>query len=365
MKSYTNEPLVISMEVPNGNYEVTVSIKAHEDTVFSLLSQARRFIRNDVEIKANESMDITFNANVCDFHKDGADYTEVKTLDVFILCDGAVTATAAVSPVDVPTIYIAGDSTVTDQPAEYPYVPSETFCGWGQALQGLLKPGIAVSNHAQSGSCTLAFIGTNFNAFKDKIKKGDVLVCEFGHNDQKVKELDAFGGYAEKLRYFVSFAREKGAYVILNSPINRIIFEPDGTLKNLLGEYRNAVKSVADELDVPFIDMWARTTDYFVTAGPVKSWDFFRCKGEQRDYTHTNDIGGLMIAKMFAQEIKKNNVAPIAEFVDEDRIEIEQVYADKDDSFDNSQMLEHIKGIGLVNTPELSDIDADITGLQI
>ena len=135
MKSYTNEPLVISIEVPNGNYEVTVSIKAHEDTVFSLLSHARRFIRNDVEIKANESMDITFNANVCDFHKDGADYTEVKTLDVFILCDGAVTATAAVSPVDVPTIYIAGDSTVTDQPAEYPYVPSETFCGWGQALQ--------------------------------------------------------------------------------------------------------------------------------------------------------------------------------------------------------------------------------------
>jgi lysophospholipase L1-like esterase len=230
----------------------------------------------------------------------------VKTLDTYILCDGAVTATAMASPVDIPTIYIAGDSTVTDQIAEYPYVPKETFCGWGQALQGLLKPGIAVSNHAQSGSCTLAFIGTNWNAFKDKIKPGDVLVCEFGHNDQKIKELDAFGGYAEKLRYFVNYAKEKGAYPILNSPINRIIFEPDGTLKNLLGEYRNAVESVAKELDVPFIDMWARTTDYFVKAGPVKSWDFFRCKGEERDYTHTNDIGGTLIAKMFAQEIKKN-----------------------------------------------------------
>ena len=353
MKSYTNKPFLISTAVPNGNYEVTISIKAHENTVFSILSRARRFIRNDVEIQANESMEITFNANVCDFHKFGADYNEVKTIDTYILCDGSITATAAVSPVDVPTIYIAGDSTVTDQPAHYPYVPSETYCGWGQALQGLLKPGIAVSNHAQSGSYTLAFIHTNWTAFKDKIKKGDVLVCEFGHNDQKIKELDAFGGYAEKLRYFVNYAKEKGAYPILNSPINRIIFEPDGTLKNLLGDYRNAAKSVADELDVPFIDMWARTTDFFVTAGPAKSWNFFRCKGSQLDYEHPNDIGGLMIAKIFAQEVKKHNITPIAEFIDESRIGIEQVYADEGDSFDNSQILEDVKNIRLVNAPDI------------
>ena len=365
MNSYINEPLVISMPVPNGNYEVTLSITAHEDTVFSVLSQSRRFIRNDVEIKSGESMDIVFNANVCDIHMSGAEYHRVETLDVYILCDGAVTATAAVSPVDIPTIYIAGDSTVTDQPAEYPYVPTETFCGWGQVLQGLLKPGIAVSNHAQSGSCTMAFIETNWTAFKDRIKPGDVLVCEFGHNDQKVKDLDAFGGYAERLRYFVEYAREKGAYPILNSPINRIIFEPDGTLRNLLGEYRNAVKRVAEEMKVPFIDMWQRTTEYFETAGPVKSWDFFRCKDDQRDYTHTNDVGGVLIAKFFAQEIVKQKVEPVAEFVDTGRIETVQVVADEGDSFDNSEMTEHIKGIGLVNIPENGDIDADITGLQI
>lgn len=361
MENYTNEPLLISMEVPNGNYEVTVSVRAHENTVFSILSQARRFIANDVRINANESIDITFNANVCDFHKAGDDYTEVKTLDTYILCDGNVTATATASPVDIPTIYIAGDSTVADQPVEYPYVPSETYCGWGQTLQGLLKTGIAVSNHAQSGSCTAAFIDTNLNAFKNKIKKGDVLICEFGHNDQKVKGLDAFGGYAEKLRYFVRFAKEKGAYPILNSPINRIIFEPDGTLKNLLGEYRDAVKTVAEELDVPFVDMWTCTTDYFVKAGPVKSWDFFRCKDDARDYTHTNDIGAVLVAKMFMQEVRKFNIEPIAEFADESKIQIDRVYADENDKFDNSEILAHIKGIGLVNIPEISDIDADIT----
>jgi len=362
MIGYENEPLMISLRVPNGNYEVTVSVTAHEDTVFSIRTQTRRFVLTDEPIKAGETKDIVFDVNVCDYHMAGEEFHKVETLDVLLLCDGAVTATAAATPIDVPTIYIAGDSTVTDQPAEYPYVPSETYCGWGQVLPELLDPGITVSNHAQSGSSTAAFIGTNLNAFKDKIKKGNILICEFGHNDQKVKELDAYGGYAERLRYFVRLAREKGAYVILNSPINRIIFEKDGTLKNLLGEYRNAVRDVAKEMDVPFVDMWQLTTDYFEKAGPVKSWCFFRCKGEERDYTHTNDIGGSLIARMFAQEVVRQGIEPLASFIDEDRISIEQVVADEGDAFDNSAMTEHIKNIGLVNVPE--DLDADITGLR-
>ena len=362
MRGYENEPLMISLKVPNGNYEVTVSVTAHEDTVFSVRTQTRRFVATDEPIRAGETREIVFDVNVCDYHMDGEEYHSVETLDVLLLCDGAMTATAAATPADIPTIYIAGDSTVTDQPAEYPYVPSETYCGWGQALPELLKTGIAVSNHAQSGSCTAAFIGTNWEAFKDKIKEGDVLICEFGHNDQKVKELDAYGGYAERLRYFAGFARERGARVILNSPINRIIFEADGTLRNLLGEYRNAVRDTAAEMGVPFVDMWQRTTDYFVTAGPVKSWGFFRCKGEERDYTHTNDIGGSLIARMFAQEVIKQGIEPIAAFIDESRIAIEQVTADEGDEFDNSMVTEHIKNIGLVNVPE--DFDADITGLR-
>lgn len=360
MQSYENEPLLIEIPVPNGNYEITLTVKAEDDSSFSVLSQNRRFIVNDAPIKKGESRDIVFNANVCDYHKCGEEPVEEKSVRTYILCDGGITATAAVSPLEMPTIYIAGDSTVTDQPAEYPYVPSETYCGWGQALQSLLKTGIAVSNHAQSGSHTKDFLSANWTAFCDKIKAGDVLICEFGHNDQKVEELSAYGGYAQNLRYMAKYALERGAFPIINSPINRIIFDEDGSIRNLLGEYRNAAKSVAEELGIPFVDLWQRTTDYFTTAGAVKSWGFFRCKGEERDYTHTNDIGGIMIAKMFAQEVLKGDIAPLARFVKADALEFEQVYADEGDYFDNSQMKEHIKNIGLVNVP-LEDIDADIT----
>lgn len=356
-----NEPLLIQIPVPNGNYEVCVTVKAHEDTVFSLLSQSRRFMAQNIEIKKNSEMDITFIANVCDVHKRDAEYHNVENVSIYIMCDGDITATAAVSPITVPTIYIAGDSTVTDQPAEYPYNPLSTYCGWGQMFPQFLKNGIAVSNHAQSGSTTQDFKDINWTAFKDKIKEGDYLIVEFGHNDQKVDVLDAHGGYADNLRYYVNFAREHGATPILCSPINRIIFQEDGTLLNLLGEYRNAVKSVAEEMNVAFIDLWTRTTEYFETAGPVKSWGFFWGNGTDRDYTHTNDIGGNLIARFVAQEMIKQNV-PIADFIKKDMLHIEPVFADEGDKPDNAEELTHIKTIGLVNIPasELANLDNDI-----
>lgn len=359
---YTNEPLHISTPVPNGTYEVTLTITAHGDITFTILSQSRRFMVQDETMKKGEVRDFIFDVSVCDYHKNNEEYTEVKGVELYIMCDGDFSAVSAVSPVDVPVIYIAGDSTVTDQPAEYPYSPSSTYCGWGQMFPKLLNTGIAVENHAQSGSSTADFKNVNFTAFKDKIKKDDFLIVEFGHNDQKVDTLDAFGGYSENLRYFVNFAREKGAKPILVSPINRIIFKEDGSLLNLLGEYRNAVKKVCEEMNVPFIDLWTRTTEFFEASGPVKAWDYFWGNGTDRDYTHTNDIGGDIVSRLAADEIIKNNIQPIAELIKKDMKTVTVPKRSNDKAPHNSKELEHLKTIGLVNVP-LADLDKDITGI--
>ncbi len=364
--NYTNNPLHISTPVPNGTYEVTLTVTAHEDITLAVLSQSRRFMVQDTEMKKDESRDFTFNVSVCDYHKNNEEYTKVNGVELYILCEGDFSAVSAVSPVSIPVIYIAGDSTVTDQPAEYPYNPLSTYCGWGQMFPSLLNTGIAVENHAQSGSTTENFKRVNFTAFKDKIKEGDFLIVEFGHNDQKVKALDAFGGYSENLRYFVNFAREKGAKPILVSPINRIIFNEDGTLLNLLGEYRQAVKQVCEEMNVPFIDLWTRTTEFFEAAGPVKSWDYFWGSGDERDYTHTNDIGGNIVARLVSNEIIKSDVQPIADLIKKDMIHVEMPQRDKNTVSHNTKELEHLKTIGLVNIPngcELPDIDKDITNI--
>ena len=364
--NYEKEPLHISTSVPNGTYEVTVTVTAHEDIIFTILSQSRRFMAQDINLGKGESTDITFNVSVCDYHKNNEDYTNVNGVEIDIMCDGDFTALSAVSPVNIPTVYIAGDSTVTDQPAEYPYNATSTYCGWGQMFPQFLNAGIAVENHAQSGSTTEDFKNVNFTAFKDKIKKGDFLIIEFGHNDQKIDTLDAFGGYTENLKYFVNFVREKCANPIICSPINRIIFQEDGTLLNLLGDYRTAVKNVCDEMNVPFIDLWSRTTEFFEAAGAVKAWDYFWGNGTDRDYTHTNDIGGNIVARFVANEMIKNNVQPIADLIKKDMINVEMPKHDSSVKPQNSKEIEHLKTIGLVNVPkasELADLDKDITNI--
>ena len=91
----------------------------------------------------------------------------------------------------------------------------------------------------------------------------------------------------------------------------------------MLGDYRTAVKNVCDEMNVPFIDLWSRTTEFFEAAGAVKAWDYFWGNGTDRDYTHTNDIGGNIVARFVANEMIKNNVQPIADLIKKDMINVE------------------------------------------
>ena len=113
---------------------------------------------------------------------------------------------------------------------------------------------------------------------------------------------------------------------------------------------------------MPFIDLWARTTEFFEASGPVKAWDYFWGNGTDRDYTHTNDIGGDIVSRLAADEIIKNNIQPIAELIKKDMKTVTVPKRSNDKAPHNSKELEHLKTIGLVNVP-LADLDKDITGI--
>jgi hypothetical protein len=56
--------------------------------------------------------------------------------------------------IEVPTIYLLGDSTVCDQPLE-------PYNSWGQMLTRFFQPGIAIANHAESGEVAAQFSGAH------------------------------------------------------------------------------------------------------------------------------------------------------------------------------------------------------------
>jgi len=106
-------------------------------------------------------------------------------------------------------VFLAGDSTVTDQPGD----PGNS---WGQMLPRFFGPGVAIANRAESGETLKSFItGLRLDKVLSQIERGDYLFIQFGHNDQKQQwpqtYVNAFTTYKTYLKAYIAEARLRGA----------------------------------------------------------------------------------------------------------------------------------------------------------
>ena len=170
---------------------------------------------------------------------------------------------------EVPTIYIAGDSTSTDQ-------PREPFNSWGQMLTRFFKPEIAIANHGESGESLRGFLGENrWAKLLSVIRPGDYVLIQMGHNDQKEKGegVGAFTSYKSDLKRFVSDTRQHGATPVLVTSMNRLTFDAAGKITNSLGDYPEAVRQAAKEENVALIDLNAMSKLFYEALGPrTRTW---------------------------------------------------------------------------------------------
>ena len=91
----------------------------------------------------------------------------------------------------------------------------------------------------------------------EHLKKDDWVVIQFGHNDQKIKGEEPENGYTRRLNDWIDRIREKGAFVVLVTPVERRRFDEktgEHGPKTLEG-YADAMKAVAAAKNVPFIDL--------------------------------------------------------------------------------------------------------------
>jgi len=226
---------------------------------------------------------------------------------------------------DLPTVYIAGDSTSTDQ-------PSEPFNSWGQMLTRFLKPDIAVANHGESGESLRSFFGENrFDKVMSLIRPGDFLLIQMGHNDQKdtAPGAGAFTSYTEFLKKMVAAAREKGATPVVITPMNRLTFDADGKITNSLGDFPEAVRRVAAEDHVALIDLNAMSKPFYEALGPVEAHKAFAGK----DTTHHSNYGSYELAKCVVQGLIDAK-SPLARHVVADFKPFDPAHPDAPDQFD-------------------------------
>ena len=206
------------------------------------------------------------------------------------------------------TIFMIGDSTMANKPLE-----QEVECGWGQKLPEFVKEGIVVDNHAKNGRSSKSFLGEGlWEPVYNAIQPGDWVIIQFGHNDQKADEgrrTEPFTTYADNLRFYVNQTLEKGGNPILCTSIVRGKFE-DGVLQDTHGDYPKAAIQVAEEMNVPLLDLQKTTEKLVKELGSDNLKKFY----VPHDVTHLSPWGATQVAQMACEEIKRLNIG-LAEYL--------------------------------------------------
>ena len=183
-----------------------------------------------------------------------------------------------------------------------------------------VKPDVIISNHAKNGRSTKSFIDeSRLPAIYDQITEGDFLFIQFGHNDEKkadpARYTEPFSDYKINLGKFINVARNKKAFPVLITPLERRCFTVEGALgAGEHGDYVKAMKQTAEELNVPIIDLYSMSREALEKAGAEKSKEWYMHLPEGKypshpeglvDNTHLKYEGAVRYAECIAEGLRK------------------------------------------------------------
>jgi lysophospholipase L1-like esterase len=318
----TDSTFYVSVDVPEGVYRVRVNLGSDEmDTFTQVKAENRRWMTEVVAVPQGNRAFRTFLVHVRTKYLPSGDTVLINPREQGKwIWDGKLTLefngkAPAVREIevsrvrDVPTLFLAGNSTVVDE-------AHEPWSGWGQMITRFLKPEIAVANYAESGQAANTFVSSRrWAKIMTQMRPGDYVVIEFGHNDQKQKGegKGPYTSFTSDLKILVDQTRERGAIPILVTPMHRRFFEADGKVKNTHGEYPEAVRSLAKEENVFLIDLTACSAELYESWGEEGSKKAFvhypantfpGQKDALADNTHFNSYGAFEIARCVVQGMK-------------------------------------------------------------
>ena len=323
----SKQPFYFSVNLPEGNYNVTVTLgDAKGPSTTFLKAESRRLLLETTTTKPGQLLTQTFTINVKSRRINDTETVSLKPRELHKLdwddkltleFDGANPCLNALEIVPAPqavTVFLAGNSTVVNQ-------DDEPWAAWGQMLPRFLKPGVAVANHAESGLTLGSFLGSKRLAkVLSVMKPGDYLFIEFGHNDQKDKgENDgAYKSYSERLHLFVQETKKKGGIPVIVTSTSRRSFGAAGKIENSLGDFPEAARKAAQAEGVALIDLNAMSAKLYDALGVEESKKAFvhypanTYPGQTQpltDNTHFNPYGAYELAKCVVEGIKANKLS--------------------------------------------------------
>lgn len=319
-------PFYFSVEVPEGTYEVELILGARDQaSETTVKAESRRIMLFKEKVRKGKTIKKTITVNVRSTKINDNSSINLKERELYYFnWDKLLTLEfsgerPAIQSISIKpkqkytTVFLAGNSTVTDQ--DY-----EPWASWGQMITRYFDADISVANYAESGATMSSFKARKrLDKVISLIQPGDYLFIEFGHNDQKQKGegIGPWESFTAYIQEFVTKAREKGAYPVLITPTQRRSFNEQGEIILTHGEYPDATRKAAKDLDVPLIELHGMTKTMYEAWGPEPSRKAFvqypanTFPGQDKkleDNTHFNTFGANEVALCILQGIIENNL---------------------------------------------------------
>ncbi len=210
-------------------------------------------------------------------------------------------------------IFIAGDSTAA------PKLDSKRpETGWGECLHEFVSPIYEIFNVAENGRSTKSFIAEGrLDVIDSKIKKGDLLIVQFGHNDEKKDNPERYttiSQYTANLDRFAQVAKAHEAIPVFISSITRRKFIEGKLSKDAIKDYPEAMKAYANNYGFPFIDMYKISQEIVRKLGEESSKAYYlHLKPNESinypdgltDDTHFSPLGARQFASIIAIQLMK------------------------------------------------------------
>lgn len=230
----------------------------------------------------------------------------------------------------IPRVFILGDSTAAR------YSDNERpMTGWGEMIYNFFDNKIVIDDRAVSGATSKSFYEKHWSGVKNTIVKGDYVLIQFCHNDQKygitgqsdvvIEGFDEMSTeekfeaqtaitkeYVEK---FIAEVKEKEATPIIITSIERRnrVYGNEGID---MTPWINLYKSIANEKEVTCLDLNPKTWELYQSYGEegskklfviVQPGEFAGYPEGKNDNTHLREKGAFEVAKLIAQLIKASD----------------------------------------------------------
>ena len=235
-----------------------------------------------------------------------------------------------------PVFYIIGDSTVKTGQGN----GENDMWGWGSVIDQHFKLSkISIENHAIGGRSSRTFLTDGrWEPILAKMKKGDFLIVQFGHNDdwgindtirargtimgigEEIEEIDnlltgkheILHSYGWYLRKYVKEAKAKGVDVFICSLVPRNNFNEEGKIKRQEEYYPKWANQVAKQESAPFIDLHELSANKYEALGTSKVKEMYFTP---KDNTHTNLAGAKLNAENVMEGIKQIKASNLRKYL--------------------------------------------------